>query len=143
MIGTASRLWMPFAIACVVALGAFYVDRLLAMSGGTETIRDGNGMANTLQPFDAGRVTYGVFSDAAAVVTVNSLAPSAQPPEVSDGSVPLLITLTTAAPAASAIIPTQDDSLAVGCKIIVTGQVTYGEASNEVTAQTFCWVKSA
>jgi hypothetical protein len=135
--------WMPLVIVLAVAIGVFCVDRLHGVFGRSETTRPGSGIASDPKPFNPKQVTYEIFGPAGTVATINYLDLEAQPQEVKDVTLPWSITLTTTAPAASANIVAQGDSDTIGCRITVNGEVKDEKVSNEVNAQTFCWVKSA
>ena len=143
MIGTLRRLWTPLVMVGIVAIAGFSVYRLHANVGRTETVRAASGLASDPAPFNPKHVTYEVFSDTAGVTTINYLDLNAQPQEVKDAIVPWSIVLTTTAPAASATVVAQGDSLSIGCRIIVNDAVKDEKTSNGVNARTFCWVKSA
>jgi hypothetical protein len=143
MLGLVKRVWMPLVIVLAVAIGVFCVDRLHGVFGRSETTRPGSGIASDPKPFNPKQVTYEIFGPAGTVATINYLDLEAQPQEVKDVTLPWSITLTTTAPAASANIVAQGDSDTIGCRITVNGEVKDEKVSNEVNAQTFCWVKSA
>jgi hypothetical protein len=143
MLGLVKRVWMPLVIVLAVAIGVFCVDRLHGVFGRSETTRPGSGIASDPKPFNPKQVTYEIFGPAGTVATINYLDLEAQPQEVKDVTLPWSITLTTTAPAASANIVAQGDSDTIGCRITVNGEVKDEKVSNEINAQTFCWVKSA
>ncbi|MBV9090479.1 MAG: hypothetical protein JO044_11350 [Mycobacteriaceae bacterium] len=143
MFRAARRVWMALVIVVVVAIAAFCVYRFHGVFGRTELTRPGMGLANDTKPFNPKRVTYEIFGPEGTVATINYLDLQAQPQEVKDTTLPWSLTLTTTAPAASANIVAQGDSNTIGCRITVNGDVKDEKVSNEVNAQTFCFVRSA
>lgn len=144
MIRRVLRHWLPLLVVLSVALGGFIVYRLSGLFGSNNEItREGSGILNDPPPFNPKRVTYEVFSPAAATATINYLDLSANPQHVLDVPLPWTLTLTTNSPSASPNLMAQGTAETLSCRITVDGKVKDEHTAHGVDAFTFCMVKSA
>ena len=143
MMRLARRTWILLVVIVVVAIAGFVVFRIHGVFGHTELTRPGSGLANDTKPFNPKRVQYDIYGPPGTVATINYLDLNAQPQKAENVTLPWTLLLTTTAPSASPNIVAQGDSDSISCRITVNDVVKNENTSNEVNAQTFCFVKSA
>jgi hypothetical protein len=143
MMRLARRTWILLVVVAVVVIAGFVVFRIHGVFGKTELTRPGSGLANDTKPFNPKRVKYDIFGPEGTIATINYLDLEAQPQKVENVALPWSLLLTTTAPSASPNIVAQGDSDSISCRITVNDVVKDENTSNEVNAQTFCFVKSA
>lgn len=135
---------MPLLVLVVVAVGALVVYRMQGLFGSNNEItRPGAGLADDAEPFEPKVVTYEIFGISGAAATINYLDLDSTAQEVQDASLPWSITLETTNATASATIIAQGDGDMISCRIVVDGEIMAENASDGVSAQTYCLVKSA
>ncbi|HZA08904.1 MmpS family transport accessory protein [Mycobacterium sp.] len=137
------RAWIPIVIAVVVAIAGFCIDRLQNVLGSHDHPSGASANSADLVPFNPKHVAYEVFGPAGTVASISYVDVNAAPQRVDDTTLPWSYTVTTTQPAFFANVVAQGDSDAIGCRIIVNGEVKDERSANGMNAQTFCLVKSA
>ncbi len=138
------RAWIPLLIVVVLVLCGLVVYRVRGFFGSNNEItRPGAGLAQDAEPFNPKTVTYEVFGKEGAVATINYLDLQANPQIERNAPLPWSVKLTTTAPSASATVVAQGDGDSIGCRVIVNDEIRAENTSSGLSAQTFCFVKSA
>jgi Mycobacterium membrane protein len=135
--------WLPIVATIAVAITAVGVYELRGEFGGTETTREGSGLANDRESFNPKRVTYDVFGVEGALATISYLDLDARTQLVEAIRLPWSVTLTTTSPTAMTTLLAQSDHDSVSCRITVNGEVKGENTTHGVHALTFCLAKSA
>ncbi|MFC3777290.1 MmpS family protein [Mycolicibacterium holsaticum] len=142
MIGLAKKVWIPLVIVLVVAVAGFTVHRIRTFFGAEGIITTPKVFADDPEPFDPKVVTYEIFGTG-TYADINYLDLDAKPIRVDGASLPWTLTLQTTAPSAAPNIVAQGDGESITCRITVDDEVKDERTSTGVSAQTFCYVKSA
>ncbi|MGV0645917.1 MmpS family protein [Mycolicibacterium sp. XJ879] len=142
MIRLAKRVWIPLVIIVVVAIAGFTVQRIRTFFGAEGIITTPTVFADDPEPFDPKVVTYEIFGTG-SYADINYLDLDAKPIRVDGASLPWTLTLQTTAPSAAPNIVAQGDGQSITCRITVDDEVKDERTSTGVSAQTFCYVKSA
>jgi MmpS family membrane protein len=137
------RGWIPLTIVAVVAIAGFSVYRLHGVFGIHGDTSAASARADDVKPFNPKHVTLEVFGPSATVADINYLDVNAMPQRADGRRLPWSYSATTTAPAVSVNVVAQGDSDAIGCRIIVNGNVKDQRTVDGINAQTFCLVKSA
>jgi hypothetical protein len=77
------------------------------------------------------------------VATINYVDINVQPQQVLNAPLPWSLTMVTTQPGAFSNLVAQGNSVSLGCRITVDGEVKDERIVNAVNAYTFCLVKSA
>ncbi|MDA4107590.1 membrane protein [Mycobacterium holsaticum DSM 44478] len=142
VIGLAKKVWIPLVIVLVVAVAGFTVHRIRTFFGAEGIITTPKVFADDPEPFDPKVVTYEIFGTG-TYADINYLDLDAKPIRVDGASLPWTLTLQTTAPSAAPNIVAQGDGESITCRITVDDEVKDERTSTGVSAQTFCYVKSA
>lgn len=142
VIGFAKRVWIPLAIVIVVAIAGFTVHRVRTFFGAEGIIVTPKVFADDPEPFDPKVVKYEIFGSG-SYADINYLDLDAKPQRIDGAALPWSLTLQTTAPSAAPNIVAQGDGETITCRITVDDEIKDERTSNGVTAQTFCFVKSA
>lgn len=142
VIGLAKKVWIPLVIVLVVAVAGFTVHRIRTFFGADGIITTPKVFADDPEPFDPKVVTYEIFGTG-TYADINYLDLDAKPIRVDGASLPWTLTLQTTAPSAAPNIVAQGDGESITCRITVDDEVKDERTSTGVSAQTFCYVKSA
>ena len=143
MFGVLKRVWLPFLVAAVIAIGTLAVYRVHGYFGAHGNAGGSSVKYEDTKPFNPKVVIYEIFGPNGGVANINYLDLNATPQRVDGASLPWSLRLSTTDPAVSPNIVAQGDSDTIGCRITVDGVVKDERISNGVNAQTFCLVKSA
>ncbi|MBO0863761.1 MAG: MmpS family protein [Mycobacterium sp.] len=143
MFGVVKRVWLPFLIAVVIAIGGFTVYRVHGYFGAHGHAGGSSVRFEDTKPFNPKVVIYEIFSPDGTVADINYLDLNANPQRVDSAPLPWSLTLSTTDPAVSPNIVAQGHGDTIGCRITVDGVVKDERISNGVNAQIFCLVKSA
>lgn len=133
---------MVLVAVVVVAVAGFGVYRLHGVFVSHNKASAG-GILNDVEPFNPKRITLEVFGGPGAVATINYVDLKVQPQQVFQARLPWSLTMVTTQPTAFANLVAQGDSDSLGCRILVDGELKDERIVNEVSAYTFCIVKSA
>ena len=133
---------MVLVAVAVVTLAGFAVYRLHGVFGSHHKTSAASGISNEIIPFNPKHVVLEVFGAPGTVATINYLDVNAQPQQVLDAILPWSYTITTTEPAVVGNVVAQGNSIFIGCRIIVNGEVKDERSFNEVNAYTFCLDKS-
>jgi hypothetical protein len=136
------RIWIPLLVVLVVVTGAFTVMRVKTFFGAPDPASQSSKPAEDTKPFNPKVVKYEVWGNG-SYADINYLDLDAQPQRVDGATLPFTLTLSTTDPSVFPNIVAQGDSTDLTCRITVDDEVKDQRASNGVTAQTFCLVKSA
>ncbi len=142
VIGLAKKVWIPLVIVLVVTIAGFTVHRIRTFFGAEGIITTPKVFADDPEPFDPKVVTYEIFGTG-TYADINYLDLDAKPIRVDGASLPWTLTLQTTAPSAAPNIVAQGDGQSITCRITVDDEVKDERTSTGVSAQTFCYVKSA
>lgn len=137
------RGWILLVVVVVVAVAAFCVFRLHGVFGSHNNTSAGGGISDQTEPFSPKHITLEVFGDPGAVATINYVDINVQPRQVLNAALPWSLTMVTTQPGAFSNLVAQGNSNSLGCRITVDGEVKDERIVNQVSAYTFCLVKSA
>lgn len=137
------RGWILLVVVAVVAVAAFCVFRLHGIFGSHNNTSAGGGISDQTEPFSPKHITLEVFGDPGAVATINYVDINVQPRQVLNAALPWSLTMVTTQPGAFSNLVAQGNSNSLGCRITVDGEVKDERIVNQVSAYTFCLVKSA
>lgn len=137
------RGWILLVVVAVVAVAAFCVFRLHGVFGSHNNTSAGGGISDQTEPFSPKHITLEVFGDPGAVATINYVDINVQPRQVLNAALPWSLTMVTTQPGAFSNLVAQGNSNSLGCRITVDGEVKDERIVNQVSAYTFCLVKSA
>lgn len=142
MFRLAKKVWIPLVIIVVVTIAGFTVSRIRTFFGAEGIIVTPRVFAEDPEPFDPKVVKYEIFGTG-SYADINYLDLDARPQRVDGASLPWSLTLQTTAPSAAPNIVAQGDGGSITCRITVDDEVKDERTSTGVSAQTFCFVKSA
>jgi hypothetical protein len=137
------RWWTVLVVIVVAAVAGFCVYRLHGIFGSHNNTSAAGGISEQTEPFNPKHITLEVFGDPGAVATINYVDINVQPRQVLDASLPWSLTMVTTQPGAFSNLVAQGNSDSLGCRITVDGEVKDERIVNQVSAYTFCLVKSA
>ena len=142
MFRLAKKVWIPLVIVVVVTIAGFTVSRIRTFFGAEGIIVTPRVFAEDPEPFDPKVVKYEIFGSG-SYADINYLDLDARPQRIDGASLPWSLTLQTTAPSAAPNIVAQGDGASITCRITVDDEVKDERTSTGVSAQTFCFVKSA
>ncbi|WP_326546673.1 MmpS family protein [Mycolicibacterium sp. ND9-15] len=142
MFRLAKKVWIPIVIVVVVTIAGFTVSRIRTFFGAEGIIVTPRVFAEDPEPFDPKVVKYEIFGSG-SYADINYLDLDARPQRIDGASLPWSLTLQTTAPSAAPNIVAQGDGASITCRITVDDEVKDERTSTGVSAQTFCFVKSA
>ncbi|MGV0606845.1 MmpS family protein [Mycolicibacterium sp. XJ1904] len=142
MLRKARKVWLPLVIIVVVAIAGFTVSRIRTFFGAEGVIVTPRVFADDPEPFDPKVIKYEIFGTG-SYADINYLDLDARPQRIDGASLPWSLTLQTTAPSAAPNIVAQGDGQTITCRITVDDEIKDERTSTGVSAQTFCFVKSA
>ncbi len=142
MLRRARKVWLPIVIIVVVTIAGFTVSRIRTFFGAEGIIVTPRVFAEDPEPFDPKVVKYEIFGTG-SYADINYLDLDARPQRIDGASLPWTLTLQTTAPSAAPNIVAQGDGQSITCRITVDDEIKDERTSTGVSAQTFCFVKSA
>jgi hypothetical protein len=142
MFRLAKKVWIPIVIVVVVTIAGFTVSRIRTFFGAEGIIVTPRVFAEDPEPFDPKVVKYEIFGSG-SYADINYLDLDARPQRIDGASLPWSLTLQTTAPSAAPNIVAQGDGASITCRITVDDEIKDERTSTGVSAQTFCFVKSA
>ncbi|BBY42596.1 hypothetical protein A5765_04960 [Mycolicibacterium celeriflavum] len=142
MFRLARKVWLPIVIIVVVTIAGFTVSRIRTFFGAEGIIVTPRVFADDPEPFDPKVIKYEIFGTG-SYADINYLDLDARPQRIDGASLPWSLTLQTTAPSAAPNIVAQGDGTSITCRITVDDEVKDERTSTGVSAQTFCFVKSA
>lgn len=142
LMGAASRMWIVLAIVVVVGAGGFIINRFHGVFGSHRTAPGGARAENIVSTIPK-YVTYEVFGPSGTSGMISYIDERAQAQEIRFSSLPWTLTLTTTVPSVFANVVAQGDSGALGCRIVVNGELRDERSADGFTATTSCLVKAA
>ncbi|MFV9636036.1 MmpS family transport accessory protein [Mycobacterium neumannii] len=142
MLRKARKVWLPIVIIVVVAIAGFTVSRIRTFFGAEGVIVTPRVFADDPEPFDPKVIKYEIFGTG-SYADINYLDLDARPQRIDGASLPWSLTLQTTAPSAAPNIVAQGDGQTITCRITVDDEIKDERTSTGVSAQTFCFVKSA
>lgn len=137
------RVWIPLVILVVVVAGGLTVGRLHGIFGSEKRPAYGDTKVNDNKPFDPKRITYEVFGPPGTVADIGYFDVNAEPQRVEGAQLPWKIVLTTTKPTIVGNLVAQGNTDSIGCRILIGDDVKAEKVVNEVSAFTFCMLKSA
>lgn len=138
----ARKVWLPIVIIVVVAVAGLTVSRIRTFFGAEGVLVTPRVFADDPEPFDPKVVKYEIFGTG-SYADINYLDLDARPQRIDGAALPWSLTLQTTAPSAAPNIVAQGDGTSITCRITVDDEVKDERTSTGVSAQTFCFVKSA
>ncbi|KUH93196.1 MmpS family protein [Mycobacterium sp. IS-3022] len=142
MFRLAKKVWLPIVIIVVVTIAGFTVSRIRTFFGAEGILVTPRVFADDPEPFDPKVIKYEIFGNG-SYADINYLDLDARPQRIDGASLPWSLTLQTTAPSAAPNIVAQGDGTSITCRITVDDEVKDERSSTGVSAQTFCFVKSA
>ncbi|KUH88847.1 MULTISPECIES: MmpS family protein [unclassified Mycobacterium] len=142
MFRLARKVWLPIVIIVVVTIAGFTVSRIRTFFGAEGILVTPRVFADDPEPFDPKVIKYEIFGNG-SYADINYLDLDARPQRIDGASLPWSLTLQTTAPSAAPNIVAQGDGTSITCRITVDDEVKDERTSTGVSAQTFCFVKSA
>jgi hypothetical protein len=136
------RTWIPIVIIAVVAAGGLTVGRLHGIFGSERRPAYADTKVNDNKPFDAKRITYEVFGPPGTVADIGYFDVDANPQRVEGAQLPWKLVLTTTKPTIVGNLVAQGNTDSIGCRILIGNEVKAEKVTNEVSAFTFCMLKS-
>jgi hypothetical protein len=138
-----SRTWIPLIILAVLVVGGFIVYRVHGYFGSEKrpSYADSNLEAPT--PFNPKRIDYQVFGPPGTVADIGYFDVNGDPKRADGTLLPWSLHITTDKAAVMGSLVAQGNSDSIGCRILVDDVVKAERISHEVSAFTFCLVKSA
>lgn len=136
------RTWMTFVIISVIAAGGLIVYRLHGLFG-SQRHNTGETRTENIVSIIPKYVTYEVYGPAHTIGMISYVDEHAQSQQAQFTSLPWNHTLTTTLPSVFANIVAQADSHALGCRILVNGELRDAQGTNGFNAMAFCMVKAA
>ena len=136
------RTWIPIVIVAVVAAGGLTVGRLHGIFGSEKRPAYADTKVNDNKPFDPKRVTYEVFGPPGTVADIGYFDVDANPQRVEGAQLPWKLVLTTTKPTIVGNLVAQGNTDSIGCRILIGNEVKAEKVTNEVSAFTFCMLKS-
>jgi hypothetical protein len=143
ILGLLRRLWIPLLVLVVVGAGGFTVSRLHGIFGSEKRPSYADTNVNDTKPFNPKHLTYEVFGPPGTVATISYFDVNAEPQHVEGASLPWSLKFEITKTTAVGSIVAQGDSDSIGCRIIVDNEVRAERISNQVSASTYCLLKSA
>lgn len=140
---TLTRIWIPLVVLAVVVVAGFTVSRIHGFFGSQHRAQYSDGKTDETKPFNPKRITYEVFGPAGTVADISYFDVNSDPQRVDGAHLPWTLNISTTLPAVMGNLVAQGDTDQIGCRIVVDGVVKAERISNEVSAYTFCVVKSA
>jgi Mycobacterium membrane protein len=137
------RGWVAVVIVILFAIAGFAVHRLHEVFGVHGAESAVGARADEIRPFNPKLVVLEVFGPAGAVADINYLDVNAAPRRIDDMPLPWTYRVATTAPAVSVNVVAQGDGDAIGCRILVNGDIKDQRTVAGVHPQAFCLVKSA
>jgi hypothetical protein len=137
------RVWIPLVILVVVVAGGLTVGRLHGVFGSEKRAAYGDTKVNDNKPFDPKRITYEVFGPPGTVADIGYFDVNSEPQRVEGAQLPWKIVLTTTKPTIVGNLVAQGNTDSIGCRILIGDEVKAEKVVNEVSAFTFCMLKSA
>nr|WP_090342807.1 MmpS family protein [Mycolicibacterium malmesburyense]CRL73413.1 putative membrane protein mmpS5 [Mycolicibacterium malmesburyense] len=142
MLRRARKVWLPIVVIVVVTIAGFTVSRIRTFFGAEGIIVTPRVFADDPEPFDPKVIKYEIFGSG-TYADINYLDLDARPQRIDGASLPWSLTLQTTAPSAAPNIVAQGDGQSITCRITVDDEIKDERTSTGVSAQTFCFVKSA
>ncbi|OBK67135.1 MmpS family protein [Mycobacterium colombiense] len=135
---------MPLLLVVVISVGTYAVVRIRGSFNTNAALASGEGSADDTKPFNPKHITYEITGAPGGSVNVNYLDENGQPHLVDAAPLPWSHTIVTTLPSMSANIVAQGntDVDAIGCRVIVDGQVRDDRHKNDYKPFIFCLVKS-
>lgn len=136
------RAWIPLAVAVVLALGGFAVDRLHGFFPGNAAGPKVDPRDQT-PPYAAKSATYEILGPPGTAGVVNWMDGQAQPQKANFTTLPWSLTITARLPGIFAYVVAQGDGDYLGCRISVDGRLVDQQQSDKRNAAIACLDKSA
>lgn len=137
------RTWIPLVILVVVIVGGFTVHRIRGFFGSENRPSYSDTNLENSKPFNPKHLTYEIFGPPGTVADISYFDVNSEPQRVDGAVLPWSLHITTNDAAVMGNIVAQGNSDSIGCRITVDGKVRAERVSNEVSAYTYCLVKSA
>jgi hypothetical protein len=138
-----SKLWLPAVVLVVIAIVSYGVNAVRHMSEAITNPPVTSSIPATVVQINPKNVTYEVFGDLGSGGKVVYADLDSQPVEVTLASLPWSHSETTMSPSATLSLVTQVNGGALGCRIIVNGEVRDEHSVSHEGAAVSCTVTAA
>lgn len=136
------RVWIPLAIAVVVAVGGLTVSRLHGLFGSDKRLSYGDTRIDANKPFKPKHLVYEVFGAPGTVADISYIDINGDPQLVQGVTLPWSLDVTLTPSASVGNLFAQGDSDNIGCRIVLDGVVKAEHTTNEEQAFTTCAPKA-
>ncbi len=137
------RLWIPLVILAVIGAGGFTVSRLHGIFGADKQLPYGDTRIDNSRPFNPKHLTYEVFGPPGTRAEISYFDINGDPQHMKGVPLPWSLDFAISPATAAGSVIAQGDSDSIGCRILVDGVVKAEKTTHEVSAFTYCLLKSA
>ena len=138
-----ARTWIPLVILAVLVVGGFVVYRVHGYFGSEKRESYADSNLQNPKPFNPKRIVYEVFGPPGTIADIGYFDVNGDPKRADGAPLPWSFHISTDKPAVMGSLVAQGNSDSIGCRILVDDVVKAERISHEVSAFTFCIVKSA
>jgi hypothetical protein len=138
-----SKLWLPAVVLVVIAIVSYAVNAVRHMSEAITNPPVASSIPATVVQINPKNVTYEVVGDLGSGGKVVYADLDSNPVEVTLASLPWSHSETTMSPSATLSLVTQVNGSALGCRIIVNGEVRDEHSVSHEGAAVSCTVTAA
>ena len=138
-----SKLWLPAVVLAVITIVSYGVNAVRHMSEAITNPPVTSSIPATVVQINPKNVTYEVFGDLGSGGKVVYADLDSKPVEVTLTSLPWSHSETTMSPSATLSLVTQVNGAALGCQIIVNGEVRDEQSVSHEGAAVSCTVTAA
>jgi hypothetical protein len=136
------RLWIPLVILAVIGGGGFTVSRLHGIFGSEKRQSYADTRVDETKPYNPKHLRYEVFGPPGTVAGISYFDSDGEPQHLDGVPLPWSLEFPITATTVGSVVA-QGDSDSISCRITVDGVVKAEKTSHEVSAFTFCVLKSA
>lgn len=137
------RFWVVTMVIVALLAAAAVVGRLRTFFDTDQPYVGAELPADDIKPINTKRVTYEIVGPADASGRVSYLDVNGKTIEAGFTSLPWSVTVSTTDPGVLANVVAQGDTAALGCRILVDGELTAEDFAEGRDAQAFCLDKAA
>src|ERR1700742_483954 len=132
------RVWIPLAIAVVVAAGGMTVSRLHGLFGSEKRLSYGDTRIDTTKPFKPKHLVYEVFGAPGTIAEISYIDINGDPQLVQGVALPWSLDVTLTPSGSVGNLMAQGDSGSIGCRMVLDGVVKAENTTNEELAFVTC-----
>lgn len=127
----------------VVAAGGFTVSRLHGIFGSDKRPSYADTRVDNSKPFNPKHMRYEVFGSPGSVAAISYFDANGDPQRIEGAHLPWSVEFAVTAATAAGSVVAQGDGDAIGCRIFVDDVLKAEKTTHEVSAFTYCLLKSA